>query len=229
MSRLIKTTALAILALAVAACGQVQQTSDEMTEAEAPQAISEMDQGARQQAPRQEAVVRMVQIPAGTTIPVKMKKTLDSGENVPGDQFAAKVLADVKVDGALAIPEGSIVRGEVREVKAAKRGAGNASMTLAFNMLILPDDSAVPIVASLSQQSESKKARNAAAIGGGAAGGAILGRIIGKDTKGAVVGAVVGGAIGTGVVMAQDGHQVKIPRGTELAIQLDDHLKIAQR
>jgi hypothetical protein len=177
--------------------------------------------------PRAESV-RTVTLPAGTTFDVKMKKTLDSGENVPGDQFSASVLEDVRMDGATIIPAGSIVRGEVREVKAAKRGAGQASMTLAFNVLLLTDDTAVPIVASLSQESKSQKGRNAAAIGGGAAGGALLGKMIGKDTKSAVMGAVVGGAIGTGVVMAQEGEQVKIPRGTELTIQLDDNLKIAQ-
>ena len=229
MSPFFKAATLSILVLSVAACGQAQQTSEDLTEAEAPEAIQDSVQAEVRQAPHVNSTVKMVQLPAGTTIPVKMKKTLDSGENVPGDQFAAKVLHDVKVNGSVVIPAGSIVRGEVKAVKAARRGAGKASMTLAFNMLILPDDTAVPMVASLSQQSESKKKRNAAAIGGGAAGGAILGKLLGKSTKSAVVGAVVGGAIGTGVVMAQDGNQVKIPRGTELTIQLDDHMKIAQR
>jgi len=108
----------------------------------------------------------------------------------------------------------------------AKRGAGNASMTLRFERLEPTGSDSVDIVASLSDQSDSKKKRNAAIIGGSAAGGALLGRIMGKDTKGAVVGAVVGGAIGTGVVMSKEGEQVNLPSGTLLDVKLERAIQV---
>lgn len=225
MSRSTKAGLVALTALLLAACGQAQQTAEDMTDESAAQAVqSPRPIQARAASP----TVQTITIPAGTTFGIEMKNTLNSGENVPGDQFSARVTRDVNMNGETVIPVGSQVRGEVQDVKAAKRGAGKASMTLAFNMLILTDDTAVPLVASLSQESQSKKGRNAAVIGGSAAGGALLGKMMGKDTKSAVVGAVVGGAIGTGVVMAQEGEQVKIPRGTELTIQLDDDLRITR-
>lgn len=226
MSRTFKAGIVALMALSMAACTQQDQTSDEMqADADAGQSMQEPRRIEVQQARPSE---RTMTIPAGTQIVIAMKKTLDSGENLPGDPFSAEVIQDVQVDGHNAIPAGSIVRGEVASVKAAKRGAGQASMTLAFNSLTLPDDTVAPLAASLSEQTESKKGRNAAVIGGSAAGGALLGKMIGKDTKDAVMGAVVGGAIGTGVVMAQEGAQVKIPKGAELVIQLDEPMKITQ-
>jgi len=214
------------MALSMAACTQKDQTSDEMQADDA--AGQSMQEPRRIEVQKAQPSARTITVPAGTQVMIEMKKTLDSGENLPGDPFSAEVIQDVQVDGRNVIPAGSIVRGEVASVKAAKRGAGQASMTLAFNSLTLPDDTTSPIAASLSEHSESKKGRNTAVIGGSAAGGALLGKVIGKDTKGAVMGAVVGGAIGTGVVMAQEGEQVKIPRGAQLMIQLDEPMKITQ-
>jgi outer membrane lipoprotein SlyB len=217
----------AVAAITLAGCGQAQQTAENVADDSASETARHEARPIQVQQARPS--VTTVRLPAGTQFEIKLKQTLDSGENQAGDQFAAKVIHDVKLNGRTVIPAGSMVRGEVKDVKAAKRGAGQASMTLAFNMLILPDNSSAPMVASISQSSESKKKRNAGIIGGAAAGGALLGKIIGKDTKGAVVGAVVGGAIGTGVVMSKDGEQVKIPRGTEFMIRLDENLKISRR
>ncbi len=226
MSRTFKAGIVALMALSMAACTQRDQTSDEMEADDT--AGQSMQEPRRIEVERTQPSARTITVPAGTQIMIAMKKTLDSGENLPGDPFSAEVIEEVQVDGRNAIPVGTIVRGEVASVKAAKRGAGKASMSLAFNSVTLPDDTTAPIAASLSEQSESKKGRNAAVIGGSAAGGAILGKVIGNDTKDAVLGAVVGGAIGTGVVMAQEGEQVKIPRGAQLMIQLDEPLKITQ-
>jgi len=142
--------------------------------------------------------------------------------------ITAVVAEDVMVGGRPVIPAGSNVRGSVKEVQAAKRGAGNASMMLSFDRLQTPSGASADIVASLSEQTESKKKRNAAIIGGSAAGGALLGRIIGKDTKGAVVGTLVGGAIGTGVVMSKEGEQVNLPSGMELNVRLDRQIQLSK-
>jgi hypothetical protein len=225
MSMSSKAFLVAALALSLAACGRMDQTAEDATNDNAPEAVKV--EAPRVETRRAEPVVQMVTVPAGTSFGIKMKNTLDSGENQRGDQFRAKVTEDVRMNGRVVIPAGSVIRGEVKDVQAAKRGAGQASMTLDFNVLMLPDNSSKAISASLTQQSESQKKHNAAIIGGSAAGGALLGKLIGKDTKAAVAGAVVGGAIGTGVVMGQDKGQVKIPKGTELMIQLDQDIRIA--
>jgi hypothetical protein len=212
------------MALSMAGCTRMDQSTDEMAADEA--AGQTMQEPKRIEVRQAQPAARTIHVPAGTQITVAMKKTLDSGENQVGDPFTAEVVDDVMIDGRNAIPAGSLVRGEVSAVKAAKRGAGQASMSLAFNAVTLPDDATVTMTASLSEQTESKKGRNAAVIGGSAAGGALLGKMIGNDPKDAVMGAVVGGAIATGAILAQEGEQVKIPRGTQLVIQLDEPMKI---
>lgn len=175
------------------------------------------------------ASTAMMTVPAGTLVEVRLETNLNSGKSEAGDEFAATVTEDVIVGGHRAIPAGSTVYGKVAGVVPAKRGAGNARMTLAFDRLKMKGGSSTEIVAGLSQKSGSKKKRNAAIIGGSAAGGALLGRMIGKDTKGAVVGALAGGAVGTGVVMSKEGEQVKLPAGTEMTIKLDEAIRVPER
>ncbi|HET6277740.1 MAG TPA: hypothetical protein VFG08_03060 [Candidatus Polarisedimenticolia bacterium] len=198
------------LALITAACG--------------PAPVSD---GGAQEATQQTAATTRT-VPPGTELEAALTTTLDSGTNRVGDTFVATVTEPVQVDSEPVIEAGSKITGRLTEVKAAKRGAGNASLTLRFDSLILPQGEVVPITASFSQSTDSMKKRNSAIIGGSAAGGAILGRILGEESEDALVGAVVGGAVGTGVVLAQEGAQVRLPAGTVLVLELGEPLHIPQ-
>ena len=158
----------------------------------------------------------------GTILSVSMTSSLSSGTANAGDRFEAEVARAVTVDGEVTIPAGSRVRGFVEDVHKAKRGAGHGSLTLRFDRLVLPGGQETDLKAVLAQETDGKKKRNAAIIGGSAAGGAVLGRVLGDDTKDAAIGAVVGGAIATGVVLAKKGDQVEIPAGTLLDLQLEE-------
>jgi outer membrane lipoprotein SlyB len=52
--------------------------------------------------------------------------------------------------------------------------------------------------------------------------GTILGAVLGGK-KGAVVGAVLGGA---GAILATEGQDVELPRGTVLRVRLDEELRV---
>ena len=220
MSKLFVAT-LAAGALALAACSQSAEGTPADTAATVPASSSP--------APRAASAPSLMTVSEGMVLSASLQNTLNSGTNRVGDEFTAEVNEPLVVNGREAIPAGSTIHGTVQAVTAAKRGAGHGSMTLGFDRLELPGGYSTTIVAGLSQQSESKKKRNAAIIGGSAAGGALLGRIIGKDTKGAVIGAIVGGGIGTGVVMSKEGEQVNMPAGSELAIRLDQSIKVPAR
>lgn len=211
--------------LLLAGCSQATyETSEEAAVGDNGSAQGEATR-ARQAAPARKEQ-STIAVPAGTIIDVRLDHALDSGENATGDRFTARVIRDVRSKKRNVIPAGSTIHGMLQEVRKAKRGAGRAKLVLAFTRLELRSRYSTPMVASLSEQSESQKKRNAAVIGGSAAGGAVLGRILGKDTKGAVVGSIVGGAIGTGVVMAQKGEQAVLPAGTELAVKLDEEIRV---
>jgi len=214
------------LILVVGACaqGDVQQATADNEAAEETAATA-------QQTPPPPPPPRIAELTVneGTLLDVALNSSLDSGANLVGDEFTAEVLSPISVDGQVAIPAGSTIHGSVTEVKKAKRGAGNATLGLAFDSIKLPGGYSTSMNASLTEQSESQKKRNAGIIGGSAAGGALLGRIIGKDTKGAVVGSLIGGAIGTGVVLSKEGEQVKLPQGTGLTLRVDAPIVIKKQ
>src|SRR5262245_4106925 len=221
MSKALLAT-LAAGALALAACNQSAEgtPADEVAASSASPAPS---------APAPSPSRTMVTVPEGTIVSASLQSKLSSGTNHVGDNFSAQVNEPVMINGHEAIPAGATIHGTVTAVTPAKRGAGRGSMSLGFDRLELPGGYSTTMVAGLSQESASKKGRNAAIIGGSAAGGSLLGRVLGKDTKGAVIGAIVGGGIGTGVVMSKEGEQVNLPAGYDLPIRLDASLKVPAR
>ncbi len=227
MSRML-IASLAAAALILTACGQTaEQTAENPAEADrGQQEVAPAQERASSAAPARRQAPAMMGVPDGTTLDVRLETSLNSGKVQVGQSFTAEVIEPVMIQDRVAIPAGSTLHGRVESVKAAKRGAGNASMTLVFTSLELPGGYSTEVTASLSRQSASKKKRNAAIIGGSAAGGALLGRVLGKDTKGAVVGSIVGGAVGTGVVLAKEGEQVNLPEGTEMSVQLEQGIKV---
>jgi type IV secretory pathway VirB10-like protein len=173
----------------------------------------------------------VVSLPAGSSFEVELGDTLSSQASEPGDIFRARVTADVYEDGALAIPRGSSVVGEVTQAQSTRRVGGRAVLGLRFSDLVLPTGETVPLAASLVEQGRSETGRDAATIGGGAAAGAILGRIFNKGDKGrgAILGAILGAAAGTAVAARTPGEEVTIPEGAVLTLRLDDEIEVRRR
>ncbi len=171
----------------------------------------------------------MVSVPAGTVIVLSTDTGLNSKTAQVDQTITATVVDDVRLGDRTVIPAGSTLHGRVTEAVAAKRGAGNAKLSVAFDTLEVQGGYRTQIVGTLQEATESKKKRNAAIIGGSAAGGAVLGKILGKDTKSAVIGSVIAGGIGTAVVMGKEGEQVDIPAGTPFEIHLDEAVKVPAR
>ena len=70
------------------------------------------------------------------------------------------------------------------------------------------------------------KKKDALTIGAPAAGGAVIGGIVGGK-KGAGIGALAGGGAGTAVVLSTRGKDVRIGRGTTLAVRLTAPLTVS--
>jgi len=194
----------------------------------AEQAQIESDQpGMAQSRPApQNPSTHMLAVPAGTELTLALDTPLSSGTSFAGDTFSATVLEAIVMENRTVIPAGSTIEGRVTEATAAKKGAGNGSLTLSFGALRLPSGYHTNIVGSFQEISASKKGRDAAVIGGSAAGGALLGRILGKDTRGTVIGAIVGGGIGTAVVMSKEGSQAIVPADTPFGIRLEQAIQV---
>jgi len=170
-----------------------------------------------------------VKVPAGTTFEVEFTEGLASNASTVGETFRARVIADLRLDGAIAIPAGSEVLGVVTDAVGARRIGGKARLTVEFTDLVLPSGSTLPLHASFLEEGKSRAGRDAATIGGSTAGGALLGRILGNGGRGTILGALVGAAVGTAIASKTAGEEVVIPEGSVISLELVQPLAVDAR
>ena len=169
---------------------------------------------------------RGLRIPEGTEIPVRLEDRLSSETSRPEDRFEATVARSVRVDGRVAIPAGTRVKGTVRNAEASERVAKGGHLDLDFDSLQLDDGTRIDMRSRVVRMSEGMdRSETGKKAGLGALLGGVLGGVI-EGKKGALVGALVGG---TGGVIASRGDEVVLPAGTMLTIQLDRPVVVATR
>ncbi len=166
-----------------------------------------------------------IDVRAGTAITVQLLDTLSSHATPSGAPFSAEVTQEVSIDGKVAVPVGSVIRGHVTEAHPAKKIGGRAILAVAFDELTTPAGETVGLHASLSQTGRSQVGRDAAIISGSTIGGAILGKAI-DDDDGAKVGAVAGIIGGTIGALKTKGKPVVLPQGSSLRITVDRPFKV---
>ena len=188
-------------------------------------------------------------LPAGTQLALKLNNTLSTRSSEPGDSFTASVTAPVySANGqTLLVPVGSEVQGTVASVQRSGSVSGTSRLQLNFQDLRLPDGTALPLRAEVSQinpqggiggaitgtpsttneggvqQSQTRRSVGTAAAGGTV--GAIIGAIAGGG-KGAGIGGLIGA--GLGVVLASREGNLDLPAGTPMTIKLDQPVQIHQ-
>jgi hypothetical protein len=162
------------------------------------------------------------EIPAGLQLDVRLRRELNSDTAQVEDRFEATTVVDLIVDGDVAIPSGSTLRGIVTAVDDADRLDRKGRLSLSFDQIIV-NGRTYPISASLVEALESGGYKeDAAKIGAGAGVGAVIGGILG-GVKGALAGILIGGG---GVVAATEGKDVVLPVGSILRIRLDEPLSL---
>jgi hypothetical protein len=159
-------------------------------------------------------------VPSGTELDVRLQTALSSDTNQVEDRFEATTIVDLRQDGRVLIPAGSVVRGVVTAVDDAGRVNRKGRLALSFDQITV-GGRAYPIRGTLTEALESGGYReDAGKIGTGAAVGGIIGGILG-GFKGALAGILIGGG---GVVAATEGENVELPPGAVLRMRLDQDL-----
>lgn len=159
--------------------------------------------------------------PAGSFMDVAVSDTLSSRFTKAGDTFTGAVVSDVKdAGGSVVIPAGSVVHGNVVDVKPAPNPGTPGTLTLKLTSVTV-GGSDYPIEARIDSVETVRQGRgvtggDAAKVGAGAAAGAILGRVIGKNTKGAIIGGIVGAAAGAGVAAETKDADIVLPKGAHI-------------
>jgi hypothetical protein len=166
-----------------------------------------------------------LEVPVGTEVDVRLQNSLNSGTAQVEDRFEGTTNADVIVDGRVAIPAGSLVRGVVTSVEPGTRTNRTAKMTVSFDQVTI-DGRSYPIRGTVTQAIEGEGIRGEAGrTAAGAGVGAIIGGILG-GFKGALAGILIGGG---GTIAATEGKEVELPQGSILRIRLDSPIQIDQQ
>jgi hypothetical protein len=196
---------------------------------------------AQQSAPAAGSTAVIDQVGAGTEIHAALDTPLSSKTSKPGDRFTATVSDSVQANnGAVVIPSGARVEGEVAEsedekTQAALRGKGKLS--LRFRDVVLPSGQTLPLTATLvsvhdtsgknskktdaaTQVDSGRNGKDAKIAGAGAGVGNRAGRSFGGPLKGLAIGALSGG----GYVVATNGKDVNLPAQAGMLIRVDQPL-----
>ena len=173
-------------------------------------------------------VYRDVTLPAGTTLPLSLTSSMDSGTSAVEDRVTAELTRPVSIDGREVLPAGASFQGIVTEVDDAGHVKGRASIAFRFTSLQRGDERYDVRTAAVSHMAQATKGEDATKIGIGAGAGAVIGGLLGgKD--GAAKGAAIGGAGGTGVVLATRGKEMRLAPGADVTSQLSAPLTVRVR
>jgi hypothetical protein len=164
---------------------------------------------------------RLLTIPAGTVLRVRVDRGFGSDISRVEDGVIATLTRPLVVNGRQAAPAGSVLRGYVTDATRPGRVKGRGRVAVRFTQLRSADSGerysirTRPWVAV----ARATKKKDALTIGVPAAGGALVGGLLGGK-KGAGIGALTAGGAGTAVVLSTRGRDVRVGRGAVLNVRL---------
>jgi len=155
------------------------------------------------------------EIPAGTTLVVRMIDSVDSTKHKPGETFRSALDEPVIVDGETLIPREAEVLTKLVNVKRSGKITGRSELTLDIVTISFQGRTIDVNTGESTSSGKSRTRESAVVVGGGAALGAMIGGIAGGG-KGAAIGAITGAGAGTAVQILTRGKQVQVPSESRL-------------
>jgi hypothetical protein len=151
-----------------------------------------------------------VTVPVGTLLQVRTSESVDSKRAKGGTPVQFTVIHDVVFGGALAIPRGATVHGEVTEVKKAGDLGGSPELALRLTSLDLGGQSYPLQTDQFKVKGPNKAGQTVSNALGAGIVGTIIGCAVGRGA-GCAIGAGAGVAAGTAASAASPGPGVWIP------------------
>jgi hypothetical protein len=249
LSRMSRAARLALFVLATTAMGMSQASSNGVssngvslnTNGTSQSSSQQVSPNSTQGSPNINPGGSVGAVAAGTEIHATLDTPLSTRTSKAGDRFTATIADEVRGpdNGALVIPGGARVEGEVADAEEGKTVAalkGKGKLSLRFRDVVLPNGQTLPLSATLisvhdtsEHDATGKNTKKAKAegiqprtdttqiIGAGAGDGASAGLIFGGPVKGLAIGALAGG----GYVLSISGKGVNLPAQTGMVIRLD--------
>jgi hypothetical protein len=222
-----RSAKLVLFTLITAAIGSAQTSSGSGNSPVQP-SNGQISPAASQNVPNSEPAAGS-QINAGTEIHALLDTPLSTRVSKPGDRFTATIADQVSANnGAVVIPNGARVEGEVADAEDSKALAAlhdKVQLSLRFRDIVLPNGQTLPLSATLisvrdtSGKSPKKTAEEGQpkAVGVEAGTGTAHGVSFGDPLKGLAIGGLAGG----GYVLSTKGKDVNLPAQTGMVIRLD--------
>ena len=207
-----------------------QQAPDQQSQSAAPQSAPANTQPAPAQAPAPAPAPpppqpTQVQIPAGTTMSIRMIDGVDSSVNQPGEIFHASLDAPIVVGDQVVVPKDADVYVRLASASSAGRVSGRSELRLELVKLEFQGQS-YPLNSSTYSLAGSSRGKDTAKkVGIGAVLGTVIGAVAGGG-KGAAIGAAAGAGAGGAYQAATRGKQVKIQSETKLDFQLEQPVTV---
>jgi len=171
---------------------------------------------------------KIVTVPAGEQISVRMIDGIDSARNTAGQTFRASLSAPVRVHGRTIFPTGTDATVLLANAKGAGRIRGQSELEVELSGIMYKGHTYELTSSTVQQQGQGRGKQSAVRTGIGAAAGAIIGAIAGGG-KGAAIGSLAGGGAGAGYQLFTHGQQVKIPSETVLTFSLQAPIEVHER
>lgn len=167
------------------------------------------------------------QIPAGTTMRVRMDNEINSKVSGVDDTFTMTLAAPVVRREVVVLPTGTIIEGRVTKVRRAAYGGKNGNLEISLQTLRLSSETKQSIEGGLVNElkTESSPATSILTVLGGTAIGGIVGAIS-KAENGALIGAGLGTGAGTGIAFLRKGKDVSIKADEEFEIKLTRNVNL---
>ena len=169
---------------------------------------------------------RTVEVPAGTTVSIRMIDSIDSAVNHTGEEFHASLANPIVVGDEIVVPKDADVTVRLAQASSAGHISGRSELRLELVKLDYQGRSYPLVSSTYDEVGTSRGKRTAATVGGGAALGALIGAVAGGG-KGAAIGAGVGAASGGVYQGVTKGKQVKVPSETKLDFRLEQPVTIS--
>jgi hypothetical protein len=166
-----------------------------------------------------------VEIPAGSSVVIRMIDDVDSERDKVGQTFRAALDEPIMVDGRAVVDRGADVTVKLVDDKQSGRLAGRTELTMDVESIVVNGRKVDLLTQEVTQASASRTGRTAKVVGGTAAVGAIIGAIAGGG-RGAAIGAASGAGAGTAVQVLTKGQRIRIPSETRLTFTLEQPVRI---
>jgi len=161
----------------------------------------------------------------------KLLSSLSASNNKKGDKFTLQVLEPPSYAGG-------IIEAEVSKAKASGKASGKSEFLFSFDTLTLKTGKTIPIVADLTEVTNSKGVaqiddeghvigksatkKKILSVLGLSAAGALIGRTVGGGS-GAAKGAAVGAAVGMTIAFSTRGPDIKFEPGSKFSLLVNSH------